>query len=123
MSTPTPTPTSPTKPLSTRDINTSSPTKAQTENKDGVEKPMKSMDYHRQVLQNRLAEDGGKQVYVSPSDAVLSPCTQKLSAYKGKSFMKAKPQSLFAKMGAGKKSEGLSGKADEGKGVGNEGGP
>ena len=84
------------------------------ENKEGVDKP-KSMEYHRQVLQNRLAEDQyvsfslhrilmgvyyfgqgqglmimqrGKQVYISPSDAVLSPCTQKLSAYKGKSFMK-----------------------------------
>ena len=53
-------PTSPTKPLATRDINTSSPTKAkladQMENKEGVDKP-KSMEYHRQVLQNRLAED------------------------------------------------------------------
>ena len=36
---------------------------------------------------------------------------------------RAKPQSLFAKMGAGKQSEGLGGKANEGKGVGNEGGP
>ena len=29
-----------------------------------------------------------KQVYVSPSDTIMSPCTAKLSAYKSKQFGK-----------------------------------
>ena len=36
---------------------------------------------------------------------------------------RAKPQSLFAKMGAVKKAEALGVKAEEQKGVGNHGGP
>ena len=61
--------TSPTRPLASRDVNTSapSPTKlkadqlptASTEKEvaDDKKKPPKSMEYHRQVLQNRLDED------------------------------------------------------------------
>ncbi|KAL9127297.1 MAG: hypothetical protein Q9175_007766 [Cornicularia normoerica] len=93
--------TSPSKPLASRDINTSapSPTKLKgdqapnTMEKEGTNKP-KSMEYHRQVLQSRLEEDkgldgvGAKQVYVSPSDTIMSPCTAKLSAYKTKHFAK-----------------------------------
>lgn len=57
MSTP-----SPTKPLATRDVNTSSPspTKLKAEKpateKEDANKPM-SMEYHRQVLQSRLDEE------------------------------------------------------------------
>lgn len=62
------------------------------------------MEYHRQVLQNRLEEEKAQRNYVSPSDTIMSPCTAKLSAYKSKQFGKAtKPQSLFAKMEASKK--------------------
>jgi len=36
--------------------------------------------------------------YISPSDAILSPATQKLAAFKGKKLGKGlKPQTLFAK--------------------------
>ncbi|KAL8874548.1 MAG: hypothetical protein Q9174_000135 [Haloplaca sp. 1 TL-2023] len=59
------------------------------------EKP-KSMEYHRQVLQSKLNEDGDKHKYVSPSDMILSPATKKLEALKGKRLGKAKGQSLFA---------------------------
>ncbi|KAF6241710.1 hypothetical protein HO173_000421 [Letharia columbiana] len=118
---------SPTKPLASRDINTSgpSPTKpkadqvSNTVGKESANKPQ-SMEYHRQVLQSRLEEDKAKQVYVSPSDTIMSPCTAKLSAYKSKQFGKAKPQSLFAKMEASKKSEAA--KSSEGK-EGHDGGP
>lgn len=110
--------TSPAQPLASRDLNASgpSPTKPKAEQasndntttttmeKDGANKPQ-SMAYHRQVLQSRLEEDKAKQVYVSPSDTIMSPCTAKLSAYKSKQFGKAKPQSLFAKMEASKKTE------------------
>ncbi|CAF9904751.1 hypothetical protein IMSHALPRED_000163 [Imshaugia aleurites] len=111
---------SPTQPLSSRDVNTSapSPTKHKSDpaasrdmEKEGAKKP-KSLEYHRQVLQSRLEEDRAKQVYISPSDTIMSPCTAKLSAYKSKQFGKAKPQSLFAKMGASKKAEAA--KAEEG---------
>ncbi|KAI4132908.1 MAG: hypothetical protein LQ347_002383 [Umbilicaria vellea] len=79
--------------LSSRDVNTSapSPTKPTDANKP------QSMEYHRQVLQSRLEENKAQQTYISPSDTIMSPCTAKLSAYKSKHFMKAKPQSLFAK--------------------------
>ncbi|KAI9679108.1 MAG: hypothetical protein M1829_001778 [Trizodia sp. TS-e1964] len=79
--------------LSDRDINTSAP---QANGQDGKPAP-KSMDFHRQVLQSKLKEDESKVQYVSPSDGIMSPCTQKLSNYRNKAFLKAKPQSLFAK--------------------------
>ncbi|KAK3169292.1 hypothetical protein OEA41_008675 [Lepraria neglecta] len=103
---------SPTKPLASRSTNTS-PTKPQPSEKptstmvmgnEDANKP-KSMEYHRQVLQNRLAEEKSSQVYISPSDTIMSPCTVKLNQYKTKHFMKAKPQSLFAKIDAVKKAE------------------
>lgn len=53
---------SPSKPLTLRDINTSSPLKTRSENpaisseKEGVKQP-KTMEYHRQVLQSKLEED------------------------------------------------------------------
>ncbi|KAI9826919.1 MAG: hypothetical protein M1832_005858 [Thelocarpon impressellum] len=89
--------------LSSRDPN--APVASADGGQDGG-KSVKSMEYHRQVLQSRLKEDGGKQTYVSPSDNIMSPCTAKLSAYRSKHFMKAKPQSLFAK--ASSKSMGQS---------------
>ncbi|KAL9118433.1 MAG: hypothetical protein Q9187_005021 [Circinaria calcarea] len=92
----------PTNVLAARDINTSTPTTNHPETKstgekDGDMNKPKSMEYHRQVLQSRMDEDKSKQTYISPSDTIMSPCTAKLSAYKSKHFMKAKPQSLFAK--------------------------
>ncbi|KAL2055312.1 hypothetical protein ABVK25_004650 [Lepraria finkii] len=112
---------SPHKPLASRSTNTS-PTKPQTSEKptatigmdnEDANKP-KSMEYHRQMLQNRLAEEKSSQVYISPSDTIMSPCTAKLSQYKTKHFMKSKPQSLFAKMDAVKKAEAT--KVEEGDG-------
>ncbi|KAL6700938.1 hypothetical protein J3F84DRAFT_359679 [Trichoderma pleuroticola] len=58
-------------------------------------KDVKSMEYHRQVLQSRIAQEPVKQ-YVSPSDTIMSPCTAKLSALRSKQVTKAKPKSLFA---------------------------
>ncbi|KAK2732496.1 hypothetical protein FQN55_004073 [Onygenales sp. PD_40] len=64
-----------------------------------------SMEYHRQVLKEKLEEGKSeKGHYISPSDGIMSPCTKKLSDLKGKRFKNAgKPQSLFAKA-IGKKS-------------------
>ncbi|KAI4601921.1 hypothetical protein KJ359_010787 [Pestalotiopsis sp. 9143b] len=49
------------------------------------EKPeIKSMDYHRQVLQNKMEQEKDGQKYVSPSDNIMSPATAKLNAFKNK---------------------------------------
>ncbi|KAH7378399.1 hypothetical protein DE146DRAFT_672997 [Phaeosphaeria sp. MPI-PUGE-AT-0046c] len=57
----------------------------------------KSMEYHRQVLQSRMDTEQPQQ-YVSPSDEIMSPATQKLQAFKTKHAMKkSKPQTLFKK--------------------------
>ncbi|KAM0804680.1 hypothetical protein BDR22DRAFT_885359 [Usnea florida] len=97
---------SPSKPLSTRDINTTSPSpttlkashqtpdednldqKSSNQNNSNNNNKAQSMEYHRQVLQNRLEEDKAQRNYVSPSDTIMSPCTAKLSAYKSKQFGK-----------------------------------
>ncbi|KAL9021047.1 MAG: hypothetical protein Q9185_001715 [Variospora sp. 1 TL-2023] len=119
----------PTSPLKARDINTSAPSpptklsskaaattttpaaaaaaaNASEKKPDTQQKPKKSMEYHRQILQSRLEEheltgargrgSRNKHTYVSPSDMIMSPATQKLEALKGKRFGKAKGQSLFA---------------------------
>ncbi|KAK5064646.1 hypothetical protein LTR84_000480 [Exophiala bonariae] len=41
--------------------------------------------------------NGNNNTYISPSDAIRSPTTKKLSEIKGKRFQNAKPQTLFAK--------------------------
>ncbi|KAK3953062.1 Spo12 family-domain-containing protein [Pseudoneurospora amorphoporcata] len=64
---------------------------------------MKTLEYHRQVLQNKMEIDHTK--YVSPSDNIMSPCTAKLSAFRSKQAGKVKPKSLFAQASA-KKLEG-----------------
>ncbi|KAI9760203.1 MAG: hypothetical protein M4579_001819 [Chaenotheca gracillima] len=80
--------------LSDRDTN--APLGATSDIKGG--KPdINSMDYHRQMLQSKLKEESSDQKYISPSDNIMSPCTEKLSAYRNKHFKKIKPQSLFAK--------------------------
>ncbi|KAF2012669.1 hypothetical protein BU24DRAFT_395728 [Aaosphaeria arxii CBS 175.79] len=79
--------------LAARDTNVqlAKPTNA-TEN----EKP-KSLEYHRQMLESRLKDDQPAQ-YVSPSDEIMSPATQKLNAFRNKHAMKkSKPQTLFKK--------------------------
>ncbi|MCJ1289991.1 hypothetical protein MMC34_001526 [Xylographa carneopallida] len=85
--------------LAARDINTSAPHATKPDSKPLManDQDTKSMEYHRQILQSKLAEDGQKSTYISPSDTIMSPTTQKLAGMRQKRFMKAKPQSLFAK--------------------------
>ncbi|EPE05662.1 spo12-like protein [Ophiostoma piceae UAMH 11346] len=68
-------------------------------------KDIKSMEYHRQVLQSKMQADEPKQ-YVSPSDNIMSPCTAKLKALRNKQVGKTKPKSLFAQASARKMMEG-----------------
>ncbi|OIW29549.1 hypothetical protein CONLIGDRAFT_680392 [Coniochaeta ligniaria NRRL 30616] len=75
---------------------------ASTAAQDQPGKPdIKSMEYHRQVLQSKMDQAQG-QTYISPSDNIMSPCTAKLSAFRNKQVGKVKPKSLFAKASAKK---------------------
>ncbi|KAI3527708.1 uncharacterized protein CCOS01_00912 [Colletotrichum costaricense] len=86
-------------------------------------KDLKSMEYHRQVLQNKMAQEkydklqrrssnknkilnsivlNRSKTYISPSDNIMSPCTAKLSALRNKQVGKVKPKSLFAQTSAKK---------------------
>ncbi|KAK8213172.1 hypothetical protein M8818_002470 [Zalaria obscura] len=96
--------------LADRDTNTPSQPTSQpnpfvtqgAENK--MESKPKSMDFHRQMFENKMKADNGKegQSYVSPSDAIMSPASQKLSSFKQRQMNKqmgapiAKSRSLFA---------------------------
>ncbi|TQS31516.1 hypothetical protein Golomagni_08200 [Golovinomyces magnicellulatus] len=92
--------------LGDKDINASLDQQQQTL------KDVKSMDYHRQVFQSKMAEETAKQ-YVSPSDNIMSPCSAKINALRNKHASKAKPKSLFAQASAKKfSSENPFGAAD-----------
>jgi len=81
--------------LSDRDVNAAVVTQQAPE---AAKVDVKSMEYHRQVLQSKLDENKGQATYISPSDTIKSPCTAKLIAYRSKQAGKnAKPRSLFAK--------------------------
>ncbi|KAI2643415.1 hypothetical protein GGS21DRAFT_485934 [Xylaria nigripes] len=51
---------------------------------------------------NASGNYSGSPKYVSPSDTIMSPCTAKLTALKGRQAGKAKPRSLFAQASAKK---------------------
>ncbi|KND93872.1 hypothetical protein TOPH_01503 [Tolypocladium ophioglossoides CBS 100239] len=90
--------------LGDKDANAAMMTEQQQE---APAKDVKSMEYHRQVFQSKMAEEkyalssrpvthapSGK--YVSPSDNIMSPCTAKINALRNKHAAKVKPKSLFA---------------------------
>ncbi|RAR01930.1 e3 ubiquitin-protein ligase bre1 [Stemphylium lycopersici] len=82
--------------LASRDTNAQVKPMSSPEN-DAEKKDIKSLDYHRKVLQSRLNHEQ-EQKYISPSDDIQSPATQKLAAFKAKHAMKkSKPQTLFKK--------------------------
>ncbi|KAH6622115.1 hypothetical protein C7974DRAFT_216343 [Boeremia exigua] len=79
--------------LSSRDVNAQIKPTALADAKE----PNKSLEYHRQVLESRMKDDQALK-YVSPSDEIQSPATQKLSNFRNKNIMKkSKPQTLFQK--------------------------
>ncbi|KXJ93031.1 hypothetical protein Micbo1qcDRAFT_203174 [Microdochium bolleyi] len=86
----------PTNVLSDKDVN------AAVEVVNTAGKPeVKSMEYHRQVLQSKMEQEAAQQ-YISPSDQLMSPCTAKLNKLRNKNAGKAKPKSLFAQASAKK---------------------
>ncbi|KAJ9148357.1 hypothetical protein NKR23_g5072 [Pleurostoma richardsiae] len=80
--------------LSSKDINA-----VMTAQEPTRKAEIKSMEYHRQVLQSKM-EEAKTQQYVSPSDNIMSPCTAKLNALRNKHVGKVKPKSLFAQASA-----------------------
>ncbi|CAK7271846.1 hypothetical protein SEPCBS57363_004832 [Sporothrix epigloea] len=91
--------------LGDKDVNTA--ITSGTIHSNDSSKDIKSMEYHRQVLQSKMEAEGPKQ-YISPSDNIMSPCTAKLKALRTKQAGKAKPKSLFAQASARKIMEGSS---------------
>ncbi|EON98689.1 putative spo12-like protein [Phaeoacremonium minimum UCRPA7] len=90
--------------LSAKDVNAT-----MTSQESNSKSSIKSMEYHRQVLQSKMEEAQTKQ-YISPSDNIMSPCTAKLNALRNKQVGKVKPKSLFAQASAKKlEGEGLFG--------------
>lgn len=91
--------------LADRDVNTSG-LGANGAMQTDVKQDIKSMEYHRKVLQSKLEDEKyavlrnyllctpwltilrASQTYISPSDNIMSPCTAKLSAYRGKQVAK-----------------------------------
>ncbi|KAK3945817.1 Spo12 family-domain-containing protein [Diplogelasinospora grovesii] len=91
--------------LAAKDVNMSLSNNNTQAQQDATGKPdVKSMEYHRQVLQSKIEQDESK-TYISPSDNIMSPCTAKLNAFRNKQVGKVKPKSLFAQASA-KKLEG-----------------
>ncbi|KAK1835346.1 hypothetical protein QBC39DRAFT_250207 [Podospora conica] len=78
--------------LADKDVNAAVAAPAQDSTAD-----VKSMEYHRQVLQSKIDNQSESKQYISPSDNIQSPCTAKLSAFRNKQVGKAKPKSLFAR--------------------------
>ncbi|PHH63411.1 hypothetical protein CDD81_6012 [Ophiocordyceps australis] len=85
--------------LADRDANKSMMDQQQAQQEAGNEKDVKSMEYHRQIFQSKMAENKSTK-YVSPSDNIMSPCSAKLTALRSKSAAKVKPKSLFARASA-----------------------
>ncbi|KAI1617990.1 hypothetical protein EDD37DRAFT_621422 [Exophiala viscosa] len=84
--------------LTERSPNTGSPTKPQSPKKMGLSIEEKEMPRFSHTAQKYAVGEAQNQTYISPSDAIASPTTKKLSEIKGKRFMSAKPQrTLFAK--------------------------
>jgi len=97
---------SPTKDLSSsgalaeRSPNTASPTKPSTTDKlalmdESTAIPRSELPQLRTTAQTQ-DQNAANQTYISPSDAIRSPTTKKLSELKGKRFLNAKPKTLFA---------------------------
>ncbi|KAB8291723.1 hypothetical protein EYC80_006520 [Monilinia laxa] len=89
--------------LANKDVNISAMNQINSvdEKKAPVAADPHSMEYHRQVLQNKMQQNGQEEKYISPSDTIQSPTTAKLSAYRNKQVGKnVKPRSLFAKTSA-----------------------
>ncbi|KAI5209016.1 hypothetical protein E4T39_01107 [Aureobasidium subglaciale] len=68
------------------------------------------MNVHRQLFENKMRENEGNptNAYVSPSDAIMSPASQKLSGFKQRQMNKSnpvKPRTLFAKTAVSKPEE------------------
>ncbi|EXJ62769.1 hypothetical protein A1O7_03208 [Cladophialophora yegresii CBS 114405] len=87
-------------PLTEKSPNTFSPTKETSSGKLSLLDQKAAMPRFEppQTRTSTQVQDqsGASQTYISPSDAIRSPTTKKLSEIKGKRFKNAKPKTLFA---------------------------
>ncbi|KAM0719121.1 hypothetical protein Q7P37_005026 [Cladosporium fusiforme] len=68
----------------------------------GQENQAQEVQQHKQVLEQKPAVDKNNPLYVSPSDAIMSPASQKLSSFKQRQINKqngsdSTRRSLFAR--------------------------
>lgn len=96
--------------LGDKDVNTAmAEQQQQQQQQEAPAKDVKSMEYHRQVFQSKMAEEKcapsprpprpvrfpvltsarRSQKYVSPSDNIMSPCTAKINALRNKHAAKS----------------------------------
>lgn len=87
--------------LSEKDVNVPVQTQDATAANNGKPSGAKALEYHRQMLQSKMADEKQQQ-YISPSDSIMSPATAKLNALKGRVAGRIKPKSLFAQTSAKK---------------------
>ncbi|CCU79723.1 unnamed protein product [Blumeria hordei] len=90
--------------LKDRDTNApavQAPGKVDADNKPESKSDAKIMGFQHQAPRSLFGENISRTTYTSPSDTIMSPCTAKLSAYRGKQAGKIKPKSLFARNPAG----------------------
>ncbi|OCT55096.1 spo12 family protein [Cladophialophora carrionii] len=87
-------------PLAEKSPNTFSPTKATSSGKLSPLDQKTAMPRFEppqiRACTQTADQSGASQTYISPSDAIRSPTTKKLSEIKGKRFKNAKPKTLFA---------------------------
>ncbi|KAI0146348.1 hypothetical protein GGR57DRAFT_287360 [Xylariaceae sp. FL1272] len=69
---------------------------------DNTRKPAVKDAHLTSLLDADPAQHNRSTQYISPSDTIMSPCTAKLNALKGRHAGKAKPKSLFAQASAKK---------------------
>ncbi|KAJ9612260.1 hypothetical protein H2200_003857 [Cladophialophora chaetospira] len=86
--------------LAERSPNTLSPTKSTSSGKLALSDEKTAMPKFEppqsRTTTQTLDQNGANSTYISPSDAIRSPTTKKLSELKGKRYMSAKPKTLFA---------------------------
>ncbi|EPQ64530.1 Bgt-2312 [Blumeria graminis f. sp. tritici] len=90
--------------LKDRDTNAptvQAPGKADADKEPESKSDARIMGFQHQAPRSLFGESLSRPTYTSPSDTIMSPCTAKLSAYRGKQAGKLKPKSLFARNPAG----------------------
>ncbi|KAK6442447.1 hypothetical protein LTR95_001319 [Oleoguttula sp. CCFEE 5521] len=94
--------------LQDRSANTSMPTEVSSTTRAPGEENVAEVQAqeHRKVVEQKKNDSDGRQPYISPSDSIMSPASQKLSSFKQKQINKqsgsdSTRRSLFARTMSG----------------------